>query len=213
MEIMEDKEICATCGGKCCKKSGCDYAASDFNNLGVNFLYEILMEGKISIVSTIYLERLANGKLFINPILFLRARNIDRPIVDLLSMKKACSQLTSSGCSYSYEKRPSGGKNLIPATNGKCHPNISQIELIKTWDSYQRVLGKLVKKITGNTVEEQFRIDVENLFIDVLNENFDGVNEVELVDIQSLLPHLIEAFPQEYKNACHKTRGKVKKLT
>lgn len=90
MEIMEDKKICATCGGKCCKKSGCDYAASDFNNLDVNFLYEILMEGKISIVSTIYLEKLANGK---------------------------------------------------------CHPNISQIELIKTWDSYQRVLGKLVKKL------------------------------------------------------------------
>lgn len=210
MEKFENKDLCKACGGKCCKKSGCDYASTDFNNLGINSLYEILVEGRISIVAGIVFEILPNGKLFATPILSLRARNIERPIVDLLSMKKTCSQLTENGCSYSYEERPAGGKNLIPAPNQKCYPNISQLEILKTWESYQRVLGKLVKRITGNTVDEQFRIDVENLFIDISNKNFDGVNELERMDIESLLPHLIEAFPQEYENAPKQTRGKVK---
>lgn len=209
---MENKEICAACGGKCCKKSGCDYASTDFKDLGINHLYEILMNGKISIVSTIKLEILPNGKKIANPILLLRARNIDRPIVDLLSMKKTCSQLTETGCSYSYEERPLGGKNLIPVSNGICYPNIPPTDILDTWDSYQKTLSKLVKRITGNTVEQQFSIDVENLFIDVLNGNFEGVTELELRDIKGLIPHLIEIYPELYKNATNKTGGKVKKL-
>lgn len=31
-------------------------------------------------------------------------------ILDLLSMKTTCSNLTETGCSFSYEERPSGGK-------------------------------------------------------------------------------------------------------
>lgn len=209
---MENKEICSVCGGKCCKKSGCDYAPTDFKDLGINHLYEILMGGKISIVSTIKLERLPNGKKIANPILLLRARNIERPIVDLLSMKKTCSQLTETGCSYSYEERPSGGKNLIPVSNGICYPSIPPTDILDSWSSYQKTLSKLVKRITGNTVDQQFSIDVEKLFIDVLNENFEGVTELELMDIKGLLPHLIEIYPEQYKNATNKTGGKVKKL-
>ena len=209
---MENREICAACGGRCCKKSGCDYASTDFKDLGINHLYEILMSGKISIVSTIKLERLPNGKKIANPILLLRARNIDRPIVDLLSMKKTCSQLTETGCSYSYEERPSGGKNLIPVENGICYPNIPPTDILESWNSYQKTLSKLVKRITGNTVDQQFVIDVENLFIDVLNENFEGVSEAELMDIKGLLLHLIEIYPEQYRNADNKTCGKTKKL-
>lgn len=209
---MENKDICRQCGGFCCKKSGCDYASTDFKNLGINNLYSILLEGRISIVSAISFEKLNNGKLFANPILFLRARNIDRPIVDLLSMKKTCSQLTKDGCSYEHDNRPAGGRNLVPALNRKCYSELPQMEIINTWNSYQRTLSRLVKKITGNTVDEQFRIDVENLFIDILNQNFDGVNEIELMDIKSLLPHLMNAFPQEYETACNKSNKKLKKL-
>lgn len=209
---MENKDICRQCGGFCCKKSGCDYASTDFKDLGINSLYSILLEGRISIVSAISFEKLNNGKLFANPILFLRARNIDRPIVDLLSMKKKCSQLTSKGCSYEHDNRPAGGRNLIPDENHRCHPEVSQMEIINTWNSYQRTLSKLVKRITRKTVDEQFRIDVENLFVDILNQNFDGVNEIELADIKSMLPHLVRAFPQEYDDAYNKTCGKRKRL-
>jgi len=209
-QVYENKEICAACGGRCCKKCGCDYAATDFIDLGINNLFNILMEGRISIVSAFSLERLHNGKIFLNPILFLRARNIDRPIVDLLSLKKTCSQLSDNGCSYTYENRPAGGRNLIPGADDTCYPAISQLDIIRTWQSYQRPLSKLVKKITGNTVDEQIKIDVENLFIDVLNQNFDGVSELEIVDIQTLLPHLVEAFPNEYENALNKTGKKIK---
>lgn len=35
MKIIEyeNKELCAKCGGICCKKSGCDYFVSDFQSM------------------------------------------------------------------------------------------------------------------------------------------------------------------------------------
>ena len=51
MERVENREICGKCGGKCCKKSGCDYSTKDFNDLSVNAIYKKLEEGNISIVS------------------------------------------------------------------------------------------------------------------------------------------------------------------
>lgn len=209
MEKYENKDLCKACGGKCCKKSGCDYSPKDFSDLGINNLLQILAEGKISIVSALSVERLPNNKLYMRPILYLRARNTNRPIVDLFSTKTTCSQLTDIGCSYTYEERPSGGKNLIPSSSG-CYPAISQLEIVQGWESYQKVLSKLVKRITGNTVEEQLRIDVEKVFYDILTYNFEGVMEVEIRDITSIMPSLAEAFPQEYLKVYNETRGKVK---
>lgn len=74
--------------GFCCKKSGCDYATSDFDNLGINALYEKLVQGNISIVSYLTFKRLGNGMLIATPFLYLMARNVDRDVVDLLSFKK-----------------------------------------------------------------------------------------------------------------------------
>lgn len=206
---MENKDICSVCGGKCCKKSGCDYSPRDFSNLGFNELNKILSEEKISIVSTLSFERLPNNKLFVNPFLYLRARNNNRPVVDLFSTKTTCSQLTNTGCSYNYEQRPFGGKNLIPSLE-VCHPEIPQIEIIKEWDRYQKTLSKLVKRLTGNSVDQQLRIDVEKVFYDALTENFDDVTPVEIMDITSMLPILVEIYPQEYVNALEKASGKVK---
>lgn len=44
MEKQENKDICRCCGGKCCKKSGCDYAPKDFESLKINDLYNKLEE-------------------------------------------------------------------------------------------------------------------------------------------------------------------------
>ena len=46
-----------------------------------------------------------NGKLCNFPFLYLRERNTGRDVVDLLSMKTPCSNLTEHGCNYTYEER------------------------------------------------------------------------------------------------------------
>ncbi len=74
MEKIENKELCSKCGGRCCKKSDCDYAPKDFKSLGINDLYEKLEEGNISIVSVVILKKI-KGKTLVTPFLYLRARN------------------------------------------------------------------------------------------------------------------------------------------
>lgn len=202
MEKIENKEMCKICGGYCCKKSGCDYAPSDFKALGVNDLAKILESGNISIVAALKFS-FAKDKLIATPFLYLRARNKNREVVDLLSMKTTCSMLREDGCTYSYEERPSGGVNLVPKKNSKdiCLPNKDPLSIMKGWESYQRPLGKLVKRITGLSVEEKLRQDVIQLFYDILCENFEGVMDAEIADIRGLVIHLLKVYPQEYKEA------------
>lgn len=114
MEEIENKEYCSKCGGYCCRKCGCDYSPADFEDLSFNGLLNTLNEGNISVVSTLDFRRI-NGKLIMAPLLYLRARNINRDVIDLLSFKTTCSMLREDGCFYEYPERPTGGKNLVPA--------------------------------------------------------------------------------------------------
>ena len=84
---LENKEICAKCGGKCCKKSGCDYFVSDFDEINKNKLLEILATGNVSITSALKIKMLTNGQKYIVPFLYLRARNKGRDVIDLFSLK------------------------------------------------------------------------------------------------------------------------------
>lgn len=206
---MENLEICKKCGGKCCKKSGCDYLPSDFTDLSFKGILSKLEEGNISVVSAIKFEELHNGRIYANPFLYLRARNKNREIIDLLSMKTTCSLLTEKGCKYSYEERPSMGKNLIPVEGTRCYPLKNPNVLLNEWDSYQKVLSKVVKKITGLTVEERLRQDVQNLFCDILSENFEGIDIREIMDIKSMLNYLIKVYPNEFDNAVNNVKSKV----
>lgn len=197
MEKVEEKSICAKCGGFCCKKSGCDYFVSDFDNLKLDFLMGLLNTGKISVVASLDFQRLSNGKLAYSQVLSLRARNINREVIDLLSFKTTCSQLTENGCSYDLSERPSGGATLIPGENMTCHSNIDRIAELKKWVPYQKVLERLVKRFTGMSVHAKLKEDAENLFYNILCENFENVMDVELYDIQQMLPLLYEIFPEE----------------
>lgn len=202
MEIQfENKDICKKCGGMCCKKSGCDYIPSDFEKITIDYLYEILKQGKVSIVSSLSFEKLQNGKIFANPFLYLRARNNNRPIVDLFSMKTSCSQLGKNGCNYSLDQRPSGGVNLIPKENGKCYSLKNQEELMMSWENYQKILTRLVKKINHLTVDEQLKLDVENVIYDLLMDNIEGVSKQELSEIKEGMTLLTQAFPEQFKKA------------
>lgn len=204
---LEDRDVCRECGGFCCKKSGCDYAPSDFKDLSLNGILNILECGNISIVSVVSFELLPNGKKYCNPFLFLRARNVDRDIVDILSYRKQCSMLTESGCSYDIEHRPSGGVNLLPLgldpNTGfpMCHPDKDPSTIVHPWESYQKVLAKVVKRLTGKTVEEVLIEQVEDLFVTFLKEEYEGINPVEGFQVSLILSDLIDCYPEAYEKA------------
>lgn len=118
---FENKDLCKKCGGRCCKKSGCDYFVSDFDVIDKSSLVKLLDTGNVSIVAALSFRTLKNKDRVVEPFLYLLARNIDRGIVDLFSLKKTCSMLTDEGCTYTLENRPGGGVNLIPSIEG-CRP-------------------------------------------------------------------------------------------
>ena len=203
---VENKDICKECGGFCCKKSGCDYSTKDFNDLSLKAILSILEEGNVSIISTFKVHVLPDGRKVPEFILYMRARNVDRGVIDLFSFKKQCSMLTENGCSYDLDHRPFGGANLVPVgLNSKgipnCYVDEDPLKIIEEWGSYQNTLRKAVKRLTGNTVEKQFELDLEEVFYTTLMEDFDGINKLEIADMLSGLPMLSEMYPEAYKRA------------
>lgn len=196
----ENKDICSKCGGRCCKKSGCDYSTENFDKINAQELYKILEEGKISIVSLVRFEKNKEGKEYISPFLYLRARNKNRPVVDLISMKTTCSQLTETGCAYSFEERPKGGVNLIPSEK-KCYPDKDPYSIVSGWEQYQNLLRKIVKRLTGKSVEAKIKEDIEELFYNVGMQNFEGVSEIEIADIIPFTRKLIPLYLEEASRA------------
>lgn len=196
VEINENKEVCKNCGGRCCKKSGCDYWPSDLPDKTYKGILKFLENGKVSIVAMMNFKRI-NGKLCNFPFLYLRERNTGRDIVDLLSMKTPCSNLTEHGCSYTYEERPSGGKNLTPSKDGLCYPKEDNLQKVLEWSPYQKQLEKIVKRYTGLSIDNKIKEDVVTLLTDINEENFKNVSELEIIDVKRMLPMLIECYKEQ----------------
>lgn len=210
----ENKELCRICGGKCCKRCGCDYYVENFDVINKENMIKILDTGNVSIVSAVVFNKIKSGST-ITPFLYLRARNKGRDVVDLLSLKHECSMLTDTGCPYDLDHRPRGGVNYIPYPNNECKRCDNEQLEIRKWEPYQNLLFKMVKRYAHMSVDERFRLDVENLFIDVFNENFEGVAAGEIEDVLSSIASLASCFPEEYENArkkCLLTSPLIRKL-
>lgn len=196
VEINENTEVCKNCGGRCCKKSGCDYWPSDLPDKTYKGILKFLENGKVSIVAMMNFKRI-NEKLCNFPFLYLRERNTGRDVVDLLSMKTPCSNLTEYGCSYTYEERPSGGKNLTPSKDGLCYPKEDNLQKVLEWSPYQKQLEKIVKRYTGLSIDNKIKEDVVTLLTDIKEENFKNVSELEINDVERMLPMLIECYKEQ----------------
>lgn len=140
MEKYIDYEMCKKCGGVCCKQNGCVYMPKDFESMEFSYLKNELEKGKISISGQA--TKIVNDMWTYIP--YLRARNKDANIVDLITNGGPCINLTETGCSLSEEKRPTFGLLVKPTKiGGPC-------EKVKSgsandWLNYSEVLEKLVK--------------------------------------------------------------------
>ena len=99
--------------------------------------------------------------------------------MDLLSLKKRCSLLTDTCCLYNLENCLSGGVNLIPDKNW-CYQLANQKEAILKWGTYQNLLSKIVKRLTGKIVLEVFEKFSETEIEEVIHK-----------DLANLYPHLL----------------------
>lgn len=199
MEKVENKEICRTCGF-CCKKCGCDYFVQDIIPFNLKNVEEMLQTTKVSIIATLDFSRVNNIRT-VNPILSLRARNINRGEIDLLSFKTTCASLTENGCTYDLETRPSGGGALIPQKDRMCRSSADKIEELEKYLPYQNLLARIVKRHTGKSVYAKLSEDVEELFYKLFTEDFEGVMPEEEEEIKSMVPMLAECFPNELLKA------------
>lgn len=195
----ENYEMCYLCGGMCCMKSGCDYSAKDFKDCSYNTLVKELAKGNISIVCLLKFKDDRSYEAF----LYLRARNTNRDIIDLVSIKTRCALLGEKGCMYDYKHRPYGGKNLIPRKdiNSLCIPDKNPKDIVMSWKPYQKVLRRIVFQYTGMNLEKRISMDVEDLFYDVLSENYENVSEIEREDLKDFVMLLVGSFPEELERA------------
>ena len=63
--------------------------------------------------------------------------------------------------------------------------------------------------MTGLTLDEKVKQDVENLFYEVLSNNFDGIDIREVMDIRRLIVPLADCYPDELENAVNRIENKV----
>jgi len=198
---IENKDICAKCGGKCCKGCGCVYVAKDFENIKIDYLEEILRSGRVSIVSHLDFQLTANGRPYTNTTLYIRERNTNRGAIDLVSITTQCASLEENGCCYDIDHRPTGGAALTPNYPNDCTSAIPESEMLATWLPYQNILRRLVKRFTGLSVEQKIRQDVEELAYKIISNKKESYESQFSRNFLTLILEDFEiAFPNEVAN-------------
>ncbi len=142
-----DHSICAKCGGRCCKNSGCYYSTRDFKEISFESLAIHLLKGYTSIVG---IESELSGY---DNSLVLKTRNVGQSIVDIgTPVSSQCILLGKSGCSLDDTKRPYGGRALIPQEGHSCIAGYTFREAVAEWMPYQGLLFQLVQCFMGNDI-------------------------------------------------------------
>lgn len=145
-------EMCKKCGGICCKQTGCVYLPKDFKKLEFNYLINLLNEGNISISGQPTPFPLIKDAWTYIP--YLRARNQDAEIVDLITKGGPCKLLTDTGCSLKESLRPSMGLSIKPTVLGGPCQNMYTGDIASEWLEHSELLTQLVKFYTHKDIPD-----------------------------------------------------------
>lgn len=158
----ENHNVCAKCGGRCCKRCGCACSPEDFDN-DYRKIENALMTGKYSIDLVRDSQNPTNSFIFeglrvtLNRDylmkysrvgLIVRTANKGFPVVDLIHHKgdAPCIFLTAQGCSLKYEERPRYARLLAPYAPGICMPMYDTMDIVKEWRPHQEFLYAMAVK-------------------------------------------------------------------
>lgn len=146
--------LCKECGGRCCTKCGCHFSPRDFKEISFEYLKREIKMGYISI-------DWIDGEMILRPggCYILRVRNEGMPIVDTTYMRSHCILWSKeNGCKLEYDKRPSGGRLLVPKKEYDpftkreeymCYSKYDIDVCCEEWRRYQEVLAELVRYFRG----------------------------------------------------------------
>lgn len=148
---FEATEICAVCGGACCKANGCSLSPEDMlreleewkagqtdrkADAAVSAGAQIeswLQESKCAIDS-FAAER---GRCY-----YIRMRHKCFTFIGVDAMGE-CIALTDQGCSLPFAKRPRGGRYLEGRQDRRCLQHYTREQMIADWEPYQQILQKI----------------------------------------------------------------------
>lgn len=143
--IEEHNERCKECGGRCCKKCPCSFSPEDFKDLSYDGLKKELEKNYISIDCWVGDPREDSDSELEKTPYFLRVMRVNGPVVDPMEESESCKLLTESGCAFSFEERPKGGRQLIALEN-VCKVGYSKRQCAIDWLPYNEVLVRLVEE-------------------------------------------------------------------
>jgi hypothetical protein len=132
---------CAECKGKCCKRMGCEFSPSDFDEITFECLDSKISGGNISI--DWWDGDVEHGCTY-DRIPYLRMRNKNSPIVDP-AWNGECILLTDSGCPLLFEDRPLGARALKPEEDG-CKTFYTKEDCVRDWRPFVHLLEELITK-------------------------------------------------------------------
>jgi len=140
---LEDKEVCRKCGGVCCKQSGGLVFPSDALSVGESdirsFLFENINNGKYSVDAFIDDQKGKSGY-------YIRMRQITDSGAFNPGTKGTCSFLNENGCSFDYNNRPKGCRDLIPSPPDCYFPDgLSLTECVDAWKHYSNIIEEVIR--------------------------------------------------------------------
>lgn len=160
----ENKEICAKCGGQCCKNCGCGFSTKDFKGeITKEKILRLLETGAVSVdwwegdpredlaphLEDYYIPKYADKEKTSRGY-FLRIKNIKANTYDP-AFFGTCILLKEDGCPIDFEHRPYQGKALIPKDDNMflggffitCDSDYSKQECALEWFQYYDILDQL----------------------------------------------------------------------
>lgn len=164
---LGDPSACKKCKGFfCCQYNACSASPEDFNCNSVE-MRNALLSGNYSIdlIRSESSFKIGDGFLTLNweeikknpyEAFYLRAKNIGKPIVDVIHLKDSLGPCVmwnpNSGCALSYENRPKFGRTLVPMPMSQCFDYYDEFgsgmglatQIAKEWKPYHELLVSFV---------------------------------------------------------------------
>lgn len=161
MKNNESKDLCAKCGGRCCKFMPCHLSVKDvFGDMAptIDRLIEFLSKGVYAIDwwEGDVMKKHYNAKGYRDCCYYVRGKSVrTNDLFHASYGNDQCCSLTETGCSFDWEHRPLGGKALVPDPNGYCKgQGYSKEDCVKEWYPYNHLFDKLRNEYSWERKED-----------------------------------------------------------